>query len=47
MSCLDEVNVAVLNCFWQETLDEVDKDRDGMISKLEYLGQLLVYNFIK
>jgi len=24
--------------FWQETLDEVDKDKDGMISKMEYLS---------
>jgi len=26
----------------QDTLDEVDKDKDGMISMQEYLSQLLI-----
>jgi len=35
VSCFGQVTVVV---FWQETLDEVDKDKDGMISRMEYLS---------
>jgi len=35
----DKVDGSVFDCFfWQETLDEVDKNNDGMISLNEYLS---------
>jgi len=32
---------------WQDTLDEVDTDRDGMISMTEYLSWLLNHLYLK